>query len=70
MTKERWVHLVTAPDPLTAEMWRDLLREQGIAAVVDPRDAVSFLGLSATPCRLMVPQSLLKEAEAILADLQ
>lgn len=62
--------LVTAPDQLTAEMWRDVLLEEGIPAIVNPQDTLSFMGLSGRPCRLMVPEERLKEAEAILAELE
>ena len=63
----KWVHLTTAPDQLTAEMWCDLLRHEGVPAMIKPADAVSFLGVSGTSCRLMVPESRRDEAAAILA---
>ena len=66
----KWELLITAPDQLTAEMWRELLQNEGIPAVIEPRDAISFLGLSAMPCRLMVPEGLLSEALAILGELR
>lgn len=66
----KWELLITAPDQLTAEMWRELLRNEGIPAVIEPRDAISFLGLSAMPCRLMVPEGLVDEALAILGELR
>ena len=62
--------LVTAPDQLTAEMWRDVLLEEGIPAIVNPQDTLSFMGLSGRPCRLMVPDGRLEEAQAILAELE
>ena len=31
--KQRWVHVATAPDQLSAEMWVELLRGQGIPAM-------------------------------------
>lgn len=64
----RWARLVTAPNQLTAEMWRELLLAEGIPAMITPQDAVSFLGVSSIPCRLLVPQGMLSEARAILAE--
>jgi len=65
----KWKLLTTAPDQLTAEMWCDLLREEGITAVIEPRDAVSFLGISAFPCRIMVPDDMVDEAREVLSGL-
>jgi hypothetical protein len=67
---KRWVVLTTAPDQLTAEMWQDILNQQGIPAVINPEDSVSFLGVSNFPCRLMVPPAELERAREILASLQ
>jgi hypothetical protein len=62
----KWVMLVTAPDQLTAEMWRDVLLEQEVPATV--KDTSSFLGVSPLPCRLMVPEDRKEDARAILED--
>lgn len=62
----KWEYLTTAPDQLTAEIWQQLLQSEGIPVVIEPRDAISFLGVSSMPCRLMVPEGLVKEALAIL----
>jgi hypothetical protein len=64
----RWVLLTTAPDQLTAEMWAKLLQGEGIPATIKPGDAVSFLGVSAMPCRLLVPEGRVGEARAVLAE--
>jgi hypothetical protein len=64
----KWVLLATAPDQLTAEMWAKLLRDEGIPATLKPGDAVSFLGVSAMPCRLLVPDGRVGEARAVLAE--
>jgi hypothetical protein len=66
----KWQYLTTAPDQLTAEIWQELLQNEGIPTVLEPRDAISFLGISALPCRLMVPEGLVKEALAILGEHQ
>ena len=67
---KKWLVLTTAPDQLTAEMWQDILNQEGIPAVVNPQDAVSFLGVSSFPCRIMVPPADLKRAQQVLASLQ
>lgn len=64
--KQRWVHVATAPDQLTAEMWVELLRSQGIPAMIRAQDAVSFLGLSGMACRVLVPREHLAEATQAL----
>ena len=64
----RWVPLRTAPDQLTAEIWRGLLEAEDIPSMLDPADAVSYLGVSAVPCRLLVPEELLQAAERVLGD--
>lgn len=65
----RWATLVTAPDQLTAELWRELLQESGIPAMLQAGDAVSFLGVSAFPCRLLVPEERYAEAQGLLDEL-
>lgn len=64
----KWVYLVTAPDQLTAEMWAQLLQGEAIPARLKPEDQVSFLGVSAMPCRLLVPEGRVAEARAVLAQ--
>jgi hypothetical protein len=68
MTSSRWVHLATAPDQITAEIWVSLLRDAGLRAMIRPSDAVSFLGVSAYACRVQVPESDLPRARELLAD--
>ena len=63
-----WVLLATAPDQLVAEMWRDLLRAEGIAAAVRQGDAVSFLGVSGYPCRVVVSEDALERAQEVLRE--
>ena len=62
----KWSLLVTAPDQLTAEMWRTLLENNGIPAIIRPEDAPSFFGVSANPCRLLVLEDRVEEAKAVL----
>ena len=55
-----WVVFATAPDQLTAEMWQDLLSQAQIRCQLRAGDTYGFLGVSATPVRLVAPQ---EEAE-------
>ncbi len=64
----KWKNLATAPDQLTAEMWCELLREADIPAIIQPSDAVSFMGISASRCRVIVPAERYEEAAAVLRD--
>lgn len=63
----RWIVLRTAPSQLVAELWRELLQSEGVPATLAPEDAVSFLGLSPGPCRLLVPAEARDLAERALA---
>ena len=63
----KWAELTTAPSPI-AEMCRELLIEHGIPAMIKPQDSVSFLGIPPMPCRLTVPEAMLGEASALLAE--
>jgi hypothetical protein len=67
---EKWLLLTTAPDQLTAEIWKDILLQQDIPAMLNPADAISFMGVSSLPCRIMVASGYRKRAQEILASLQ
>ena len=62
----RWVYLVTAPNELVAEMWRDLLVQAGIPALVEAGGRASFLGNALTPLRIMVADERREEAREVL----
>jgi hypothetical protein len=49
-----WAYLATAPDQIIAEMWVEQLVDAGIAAMIVPSDAVSFLGVAAFGVRIQV----------------
>jgi hypothetical protein len=68
--KERWLLLTTAPDQLTAEIWKDILLQQGVPAMINPQDTISFMGVSSLPCRIMVAYGYRKQAQEILDSLQ
>lgn len=55
-----------APDQVTAEMWVQVLTDAGIAAMVHPADAVSFLGVAGFGCRVQVRKRDLEHALELL----
>ncbi len=62
----KWEVAGVAPDQITAEIWCDILFQEGFTAMIEPRDAISFMGVSALPCRVMVPEDMAEEARNIL----
>ena len=67
---KKWVLLTTAPDQLTAEIWKDILLKEGVPAMINAGDTISFLGVSSFPVRIMVAPDYLSRAQKILASLQ
>lgn len=67
MRQQRWSCVATAPDQAVAEMWVEMLRSAGLDGTVSPEDAVSFLGVSPRPCRVLVPESQAAAANSVLA---
>ena len=62
----RWVHLATAPDQITAEIWVSILRDAAIAAMIRPSDTISFLGVSPLGCRVQVEADDLERARVLI----
>ena len=58
--------LTAAPDQIIAASWRDLLIQEGISATIRAGDYSSFLGVSAYPCRIMVPEEQMEDARQVL----
>jgi hypothetical protein len=61
-----WIVMEVAPDQLTAEMWVEQLRREGVPAMIRPSDVVAYLGVSAFGCRVLVPPAHLEEARDLL----
>ncbi|HEY8476198.1 MAG TPA: DUF2007 domain-containing protein [Chloroflexota bacterium] len=61
-----WVRVATAPNQVIAEVWRDTLTKEGIAAMVDPSATASYLGVSSFPVAVLVEAGRLADARAIL----
>ncbi len=64
----KWEVMGIAPDQITAEIWCDILQQEGITAMIEPRDAISFLGVSSLPCRVMVSEDVTEEARKALGE--
>ena len=65
-----WEHVTTAPDQTIGEMLKSMLEENGVVAMLEPDDAVSFLGVSAIPVRLMVPLEQAVVAKQLLQEFE
>ena len=63
----RWTPILTVPQQI-AEMFQDMLWKEGIVSRLEPADAVSFLGISPSPCRILVRPDQAAAARACLAD--
>lgn len=63
-----WVHLMTAPDQLTGEIWVSILRDAGLRAMIRPSDVSSFLGVSSYGCRVQVMEEDLNAARQVLSE--
>ena len=64
-----WIVFATAPDQLTAEMWQDLLFQANIRCLLRAGDTYGFLGVSATPVRLVTPKEDVEVARDALEKL-
>ena len=62
----KWAHLTTAPDQLTAEMWRDLLLAEGIPAMLRGGDTTSYFGVTPFPRPILVDETREDEARRAL----
>jgi hypothetical protein len=62
----RYVTAGTAPNETTAKLWLELLKAEGIPAVIQQTDAISYLGLSPFGCRVLVLEEQLESARALL----
>ncbi len=60
--------LAAAPDQIVAEMWRNVLAERGVPALIRAGDTSTFLGVTAYPCRLLVDEEHLTRARQILRE--
>lgn len=65
-----WAAVEVAPNRVIAEMWQEILKDEGIPSVIEAGSEASFLGISSLPCRLMVPEERLEEARTVLSEIQ
>ena len=61
-----WAPLATEPGQVTAEMWVELLQNNGIPAWVGEGDALASRLVPSGPATVMVPAPQLKEAGRVL----
>ena len=61
-----FVYLATAPNQIIAEMWVEMLKQEGIASYFRSSNVMSYTGVSFIPCQVMVIESRLAEASALI----
>ena len=64
----KWVYLATAPNQLEAEMWREMLVDEGFTVVVREGDTNSYMGMSNYPCRILVSEDQHSRASEVLDE--
>ncbi len=69
VSPQDWTTLTTAPHQLIAELWQRVLEDEGIMVRLEAADAVSFLGISPFPCRILVRRGDYVLAKATLDDI-
>ena len=62
----KWAVCATAPDQITAEMWIELLRHDGIRCGIRPGDTSRFMGVGTLPVRLIAPEDEADKAKSTL----
>ncbi len=66
---ERWVPLTTAPHQIVAELWQQVLADEGIPTRLQSGDYNSYLGVTAFPVRMLVLDSDHDAAQRVLDEL-
>ena len=61
-----WTVFVIAPDQLIGESWCGLIEAAGINCKLQPGDAISFMGVSMFPVRLMARSEDVELARSVL----
>lgn len=67
---EGWSTVSTAPDQIVGEMLRVMLEENGVVAMIQPEDVISFLGVSSIPCRILVPVEQYEVARQLVDEFE
>lgn len=67
----RPVKVATAPNPVIASIWVDLLRQEGIAATIKCDDplASAYMITSPYPCQILAPANQADRARGLLDNL-
>jgi hypothetical protein len=61
------VSIGVAPTQVVAEMWQEILRQEGIPTVLRTSDGYAYLGASA-PCMVLTPASHAARGRDLLAQ--
>lgn len=64
-----FVYLATAPNQIIAEMWVEMLKQEGIASYFRSGNIMAYTGISFIPCQVMVSKSRLTEAADLIASI-
>ncbi len=62
-----WTYLRTASSLITAEMWKELLENQGVPVLLHVEPENAHLGCAA-PRRVMIPKEKRRIAEEVLKE--
>lgn len=65
-----FVYLTTAPNQIIAEMWIDILKQEGIRAFFRSNSLTVYTATSFTPCRIMVTKSRLSDAAELIESIR
>ncbi len=65
----KFVVFATAPDEITALVWRDLVVQQGIPCELRAGDVAGYLGVMTKPVRLVTPEAFLVNAQAAVREM-
>ncbi|MDA1188705.1 MAG: DUF2007 domain-containing protein [Chloroflexi bacterium] len=64
----KWTYLATASGQLEAELWRNLLEEEAIDAMLMAGDTSTFLGIAPKPVRVLVDETKIYKAKQLLEE--
>ncbi len=67
--QNEFVYLATAPNQIIAEMWVDVLKQDGIRAYFRSNSLMAYTGVSFIPCQVMVIKSRLLEAAEVIESI-
>jgi hypothetical protein len=69
LDEDQLVSVGVAPSQMVAEMWRDLLLQEGIPTIIQTSGGYAYLG-ALTPCTLLAAREQAEHARDTLAPVQ